>query len=147
MVIEAVIFDFDGVIVDTPKISFLAWKESFKKAGIDFTREEYLKYQGVRSQDKIPIILKNHGKYTKELSDELLKYRENLKRGILRKISKEEIEIPGAVAFIKNLKVKRALITSSLRETASVLLEKMNIKSLFDITIFGDDVVKGKPDP
>ncbi len=150
MQIKAVIFDFDGVIVDTPKISFLAWKESFKRAGIDFTREEYLKYQGIRSQDKIPIILKSHGKYTKELSDELLKYREGLKRSILKMVSKEDIEIPGAIDFLKSLKNKKlklALITSSLRDTASVLLEKMDIKKCFDITIFGDDVMKGKPDP
>jgi beta-phosphoglucomutase len=146
---KAVIFDFDGVIVDTPKISFRAWKEVYGRNGIEFTMEDYSKYQGVRSEDKVPLILKEKGKYSKELAGKILSEREPLKRKYLLEAA-EDILVPGALEFIKQLKdggFRLALISSSLKENASILIKRFNVDRLFEFMIFGDEIRQGKPYP
>lgn len=154
--IKAVIFDFDGVILITSRLSYAIWKENFKAVGIDFTPAEYKRVQGMRAKDKVPMILKNHGKYGKALANDALKVlrnREELKVDAIKNLSGEElrgITVPGSLDFLRLLKkndVKAALVTSNPQHTAKELLKRLGIEGFFNVFVFGDDVKKGKPSP
>ncbi len=151
--IKAVIFDFDGVILLTSRLSYAIWKENFKRAGVDFTEADYKTFQGMRAKDKVPMILKNHGKYSKALADEVLKDREKLKVEAIKNLSDKELKeitVPGSIDFLRLLKkngVRTALVTSNPQHTAKELLKRLGIEVLFDVFVFGDDVKKGKPNP
>ncbi len=151
--IKAFIFDFDGVILYTPGISRAAWKESFKKAGIDFTDDDYSRLQGIRTKDKIPMILKQHGKYSRSMEERILGFREKLKTDKITGMSNDEfrsIVVPGSLEFLKDVKssgLRMALVTSNPEATAMKLLKRLGIAELFSVFVFGDHVKRGKPNP
>jgi len=151
--IKAFVFDFDGVILYTPGVSRAVWKESFKNFGIEFTDDDYKRFQGIRSVDKIKIILEDNGKYTESLAEDILRFREKLKITKMTTMSNDnfkQIVVPGSIDFLKEVKkmgFKMGLATSSLESTAIPSLERIGIKSLFDAFVFGDHVEKGKPSP
>jgi beta-phosphoglucomutase len=150
---DAVIFDFDGVIIYTPGISYAVWRESFRKSGIDFTHDDYSRLQGVRSKDKIPLVLKSHGRYSRELAQEILSRRERLKLDRIAGMSDKEFAsliVPGSLDFLRLLKGKgfrMALVTSSLESTARPSITRLGIEDLFNVQIFADDAERGKPEP
>ncbi|NIO22711.1 MAG: HAD-IA family hydrolase [Candidatus Aenigmarchaeota archaeon] len=152
--IKAVIFDFDGVIFSTPKISYPIWKKIFDGLGIEFSEEIYRKkFQGARTSEKVPRILKEHSKYSEELVEKILEDRENVKREVLNDIENKDFEdmiIPGSIDFLKQVKdggLKMTLVTSSVKETAMVPIKRLGIEDFFDVLLFAGDVKKGKPDP
>ena len=54
--IQAIIFDCDGVLVDSEYLKFLAWKEAFAKSGVDFVLEEYMPLVGHSSQEIFRVV-------------------------------------------------------------------------------------------
>lgn len=147
--IKAIIFDFDGVISNSPKFSYLIWKKLFENEGINFTIEEYRKYMGMKTDEKIPIILKNHGKFTQELSYQLNQKRDLEKTKIMKEVPIDELSINGVKEFIVKMsqKYKLAIATSSQKEISNILIERLGIGEYFETIVYGDQVEKGKPDP
>ena len=71
MKIKACLFDLDGVIVDTAKYHFIAWKELAKELGFDFTEEENEQLKGVSRLRSLDILLEI-GKISKSKEEKLL---------------------------------------------------------------------------
>lgn len=142
------IFDLDGVIVDTAKYHFLAWRNLANSLGFEFTEEHNELLKGVSRVRSLEILL-NIGKV--ELSDEekekflIQKNTEYL--GYVNKMTSEEI-LPGINELLDYLdanSIKYALGSAS--KNAPLILEKVGIYNRFTAIVDGNDVSKAKPDP
>ncbi|MDH1881923.1 beta-phosphoglucomutase [Empedobacter sp. GD03797] len=142
------IFDLDGVIVDTAKYHYLAWKKLANNLNIDFTHEHNELLKGVSRVRSLEIIL---GLGNVEASDEqknewlVQKNKEYLE--YIDKMDDSEI-LPGVMKVLNFLKENnQPIILGSASKNARPILEKVNILNYFDDIVDGNDVSNAKPDP
>ena len=144
----AFIFDLDGVIVDTAKYHFLAWRNLAESLGFEFTEEHNELLKGVSRVRSLEILL-NIGKVelTEEEKQPLLIQKNTEYLGYVNKMTSEEI-LPGINELIDYLdanNIKYALGSAS--KNAPLILEKVGLLSRFTALVDGNDVSKAKPDP
>jgi beta-phosphoglucomutase len=146
--IKAVIFDLDGVIVDTAKYHFLAWKRLGKELGIDLTEADNEKLKGVSRMQSLQILL-DLGKINivKELKESLATRKNDWFVEYVEAMKPEEI-YPGVKNLILSLRKngqKVALASSS--KNAPRVVELLQIQNLFDVIVDGSMIIDTKPDP
>jgi beta-phosphoglucomutase len=147
-VIRACIFDLDGVIVDTAKHHFIAWKKLADELNISFTQDDNEKLKGVSRMDSLDILLKlgNRSLSTEEkykLADRKNKWFVEFTTGI----SPSEI-FPGVKELLTELKKRGIRIgLASSSKNAPLVLQLLGITSLFDVVIDASMVKDAKPDP
>ena len=145
---KAFIFDLDGVIVDTAKYHYLAWKKIADELGINFTHEHNELLKGVSRVRSLDIILElekitasqeDKNKWLVQKNEEYLSYL----------VDMDETEIlPGVMPILQFLKDKNQLVAlGSASKNARPILEKTGILALFDAIVDGNDVSNAKPDP
>jgi len=142
--IKAAIFDMDGVLTDTVKLHFKAWKRMFNNHGYKFEYEDYKqKVDGKPRMDGIRSIA------TDVCEDELFKMAEEKQRYFLELVENDSLEaFDDAIWILKYFKqnsVKLAVASSS--KNTSKILTKLGIDKMFDAIVTGYDFKKGKPDP
>jgi beta-phosphoglucomutase len=145
---SACIFDLDGVIVDTARYHFLAWKRLTDQLGIHFTEEDNERLKGVSRFASLDIILEI-GKINAN-ENQKHEYATRKNQWYVEYISKmtpDEI-LPGSLAFIKELRNAgiRVAIGSASKNTP-MILERVGISKLFDAVADGNNVKRAKPDP
>ena len=146
--IKGCIFDLDGVIVDTAKYHYLAWKELAESLGFAFTKKDNERLKGVSRMRSLDILLeigkKNFDKETK------LKFAENKNKRYLEyilKMNPDEI-LPGVIDFFKELINKDIKIAlGSASKNAMIILNQLKLVNYFDAVIDGTKVSNAKPDP
>ena len=145
---KAFIFDLDGVIVDTAKYHFLAWKNLANELGFDFTEEQNELLKGVSRVKSLEIILNIGGvTLTEEQTQTFLVKKNTEYLAFINKMTADEI-LPGVLkvlAFLKDNNIPFALGSAS--KNARFILEQVGIIDLFDAIVDGNDVSKAKPDP
>ncbi|MFI2742926.1 beta-phosphoglucomutase [Zhouia sp. PK063] len=144
----AFIFDLDGVIVDTAKYHFLAWKKTAKNLGFNLTHEQNEQLKGVSRIASLHKIL-NWGNVT--VSDEKFKALAHAKNEdyltYVEAMTSKEI-LPGVAIFLEKLKQEKYPIAlGSASKNAIKILKKINLYHMFDVVIDGNLVSKAKPDP
>jgi beta-phosphoglucomutase len=145
---EACIFDLDGVIVDTAKYHFLAWKRLSDQLGIHFTEEDNERLKGVSRMASLDIILElGNIKANENLKYEYATLKNNWYVDYIKKMTPDEI-LPGCVNFLKELRRAgiRVAVGSASKNTP-MILERVGILDLFDAVADGNNVRKAKPDP
>ncbi len=142
------IFDLDGVIVDTAKYHYLAWKNLANELGFEFTHEQNELFKGVSRKRCLEILLDIGGvKATQEQFDDWMieKNKDYLK--YIEKMDETEIlpDVPKVLEYLKEGKMPIALGSAS--KNAKPILEKVSLLSYFKIIVDGNSVTKAKPDP
>jgi beta-phosphoglucomutase len=148
MHIGACIFDLDGVLVDTARYHFLAWKRLTDKLGIHFTEEDNERLKGVSRMASLEIILEiGNIRIDEKQKQEYASLKNKWYTDYIRKMAPDEI-LPGSVEFIKELRNAgiRVAIGSASKNTP-MILEKLGILELFDAVSDGNIISKAKPDP
>jgi len=142
------IFDLDGVIVDTAKYHFLAWKKIANGLGIDFTLDHNELLKGVSRVRSLDIILElGKVEASQEDKDKWLIQKNEDYLSYLVDMNETEI-LPGVMKVLKFLKANDQLIAlGSASKNARPILEKTGVLSYFDAVVDGNDVVNAKPDP
>ena len=142
------IFDLDGVIVDTAKYHFLAWKKIANGLGIDFTLEHNELLKGVSRVRSLEIILElGNIEATQEDKDKWLIQKNEDYLSYLVDMNETEI-LPGVMKVLKFLKANNQPIAlGSASKNARPILEKTGTLAFFDAIVDGNDVVNAKPDP
>jgi len=142
------IFDLDGVIVDTAKYHFLAWKKLANQLGFEFTKEQNELFKGVSRKRCLEILLDiGQKEATQEQFDtwmieknvDYLQYIENMDASEILP------DVPRVLAFLQENNIPIALGSAS--KNARPILEKVDLLHYFDAIVDGNNVTKAKPDP
>lgn len=147
--IEAVIFDLDGVLVTTDVLHFNAWKALAEELGItNFTKADNARQRGVSRMASLEVVLeKSDKKYTDEEKLAFAKKKNTNYVNSLDTLSEKDV-LPGAfefLAFLKEKGIKTALGSAS--KNAPLILEKTSLTDKLDAVSCGLDTTKSKPDP
>ena len=145
---EGIIFDLDGVIVDTAKYHYLAWKKLANELGFEFTQEQNELFKGVSRKRCLEILLdignidasqSQFDQWMIEKNEDYLAY--------IEKMDASEIlpDVPRVLRYFNERNVPMALGSAS--KNAKPILEKVGLLSYFDSIVDGNNVAKAKPDP
>ena len=145
---KGLLFDLDGVIVDTAKYHFLAWKQLADDLGIDFTIEDNERLKGVSRMASFEIILEIGGRtMTQEEKEANCAKKNAIYVEYIKKLRKDEI-LPGVEAFLLDARAKGyKTALGSASKNSRLILDRLQITGLFDEIIDGTRVSKAKPDP
>lgn len=143
---QAVIFDMDGLTLDTERLSYSVWQKVFPEYGFEFRESVYLQVLGRTVEDTERLFKNAYGEdfpYL-EMRRKRISYVEEhianngvpLRDGLLDLIN-----------FLEANGIPKAIGTSTARKMALSKLKMAGIDSHFPILVGGDDVSAGKPDP
>lgn len=146
--LQLAIFDLDGVICDTVKYHYLAWKRLAQELGFDFTEKDNERLKGVSRMRSLEILLEVGGlEKTEEEKAKLAEKKNTWYVEYILQMDSSEL-LPGVLDFLEELKeneVKLALGSAS--KNARTILQRLGITPLFDAIVDGNLVTKAKPDP
>lgn len=141
--LKAIIFDVDGVLVDSMRFQADAWAEAFKEVGITISREDIYELEGSNDKRLIKSIFENAGK---EPEAEHFEKLPEMKRKVLEFDSIKPFEgIPECLAELKR-HFRLAMVSGSNRETVGKIVDKF-FSGYFEVVVNGSDLERGKPDP
>lgn len=144
----AFIFDLDGVIVDTAKYHYAAWRNLASSLGFDFTEAQNEELKGVSRVKSLEIILKLGNIDLSEDEKKSLLIEKNIEYlDYVNKMTSDEI-LPGVIGildFLDKNNIKYALGSAS--KNAPMILKKVGLINRFTALVDGNDVTKAKPNP
>ncbi len=144
---KLVIFDMDGVIIDSEPIYREIEQQIFKDLNIQITNEEYDDFVGL-GLDSMWRSIKQKKNISRSV-DQLIEMNNEV---VFNEFNKIE-QLNTTTNFISFLNlclqngIKTAIASSTPRKIIELILSKLNIKLKFDFIISGEEVKKGKPDP
>ncbi|MFS4494304.1 beta-phosphoglucomutase [Maribacter sp. 2308TA10-17] len=142
------IFDLDGVIVDTAKYHYLAWRNLAEELGFEFTEEQNELFKGVSRKRCLEILLEiGNVKATQEQFDLWMIEKNEDYLKYIEKMDASEIlpDVAKVLDYLKERNIPIALGSAS--KNAKPILEKVKLLSYFDCIVDGNNVTKAKPDP
>ncbi|HEY0612746.1 MAG TPA: beta-phosphoglucomutase [Chitinophaga sp.] len=146
--IQACIFDLDGVIVDTAVYHYQAWKRLANELGFDFTEAQNERLKGISRIRSLELILEWGGIHKTPAEQQELATRKNeWYVEMINRMTPREI-LPGAKEFLEAVRsagLKTALGSAS--KNSSTILERTGLLPLFDAIVDGNTVTASKPDP
>jgi len=141
---KAVLWDLDGVLVDTAPFHFQAWQELFRSVGKGFADGDFRRTFGLRNDAILRDIL---GELMPAEEARLARRKEELYRARAEGRVKA---MPGAIGLLRRLKQegrKTAIVSSAPRENVRVLLRSLGLEEMFEAVVAEEDAPRGKPDP
>jgi beta-phosphoglucomutase len=146
---DALIFDFDGVVVDSEPIHFAGFRRVLRTAGIELTEEDYYSlYLGYDDHDCFEAVGRNTGV---ELTDRRIAELTAAKTQWVKQALAETIQpLPGAVELIRAAAaagVPLAICSGALREEIELASRTVGIDTCIATIVAAEDVARGKPDP
>lgn len=141
----AVIFDMDGTLVDTERVSQTAWRRAAQDVGIQIPERILNAFVGCSMPNARAMINEEFG--DEALTDRLFAHQAEL----FFKLEDEELEMrPGAYEAVSSIAaagITVALATSTAREHALPLMERFRLAPFFSAMVFGDQIEHAKPAP
>lgn len=145
---RAVLFDLDGVITDTARFHYEAFRESFKKLGIDIKPLDVYTREGMPSMNIGKSLVEAYGI---KVGDEELKRTVEEKRDLFRKMAAGNVKaykgVPETLAMLRENGVKLGLITGSNRKSVTKVIAEAGLENMFDAIVTSEDTPRGKPFP
>jgi beta-phosphoglucomutase len=151
--LQAIIFDFDGVIADSEFIHYKAFLAIAQELGITFDYEEYLEtYVGFSDRDAFRIMVGAvPGKPGTPAQEAKVKTLVELKAAAFEKIVAQGIQpVPGTIDLIHAANSEGlpiAIASGATRQDIQIVLQKLGIATLISIIVSADDVEQSKPHP
>lgn len=146
--LQAVLFDLDGVITDTAHLHYRAWKSIADDEGIEFNEQINERLKGVSRMDSLNILMERRGReYTPEELQMLADIKNTRYVATLETLTPQDL-LPGIHAFLQLLKeegIPTALV--SVSKNTDKIIDKLGIRPLFGAIVTGNDVTRTKPDP
>ncbi|MDD5542788.1 MAG: HAD family phosphatase [Acidobacteriia bacterium] len=146
--LRAIIFDFNGVIVDDEPLHFLGFREALTQEGIRLTRKEY--YERYLALDDRSLVREVLARSPKEASRQRIARIRRSKETIYRRLLQNRCRIfPGARRFVETCagRYPLAIASGALRSEIQWILRKSNMTDFFCAIVSADEVAKGKPHP
>jgi len=144
---EAVIFDMDGVLVNSEPLYVEVEQTNFRQLGLEISEDEHQTYQGTATDRMWELIKERHG--VEQPVKDLVKMTNNLITPYFNSLEKMEA-MPGVEKLIKKLKEKGiplALASSSYADVIEIILQKTGLKKYFDVVVDSQLAGASKPEP
>lgn len=144
------IFDLDGVLVDTAKYHYLAWKSLADELGFDFTIEQNEALKGVSRMKSLDLLLGFGGlsdRFSQEEKEKMADKKNRIYVEMIKKLKKEELFGGVTDLFVKLKEKNMKTALGSASKNAPLILERLDIAKYFDAVVDGTQVSKAKPDP
>jgi len=142
---KTILWDMDGVIVDSNAFHFAAWQETFAKRGVAITKECFTKLCGTRNDFIVGSIM------GRELPEgDIRSILQEKEEAFRRKATGNIKPFPGAVRLLNAIKkgnFKLGLVSSAPKENIDLVLSELNLEGIFNCIVFGRGVPKSKPNP
>ncbi|MCP4250190.1 MAG: HAD family phosphatase [bacterium] len=145
MAIHAVIFDLDGVLIDSGPAHHESWRLLGAESGVQVGAEQFAATFGRQNRDIIPLLFGQN--LDADRVHELSERKEALYRDLVRGRIKE---VPGAAALVSACReagLRLAVGSSGHPINIDLALEELGIADCFEAIVTGHDVNRGKPDP
>jgi len=146
--LNAVIFDLDGVLLSTDEQHYQAWLQIAREEGIPFDRDINERLRGVSRMASLEIILERAAKHYDEETKQSLALRKNsLYVDLIQTLTPSDM-LPGAMDNLQELRKAGVLVAigSSSRNTKHIL-QRIGLSDYFDAIADGNDIRHSKPDP
>ena len=151
--LDAIVFDFDGVIVDSEPLHYQAFVLVGKSIGFTFSWEQYLAtYIGFDDRDAFRVMLESAGRDAgdAQIADLCTRKQAAFDAVALSGTSRETLAIPGALPLIDEchaLDLPRAIASGATRQDIDLMLGLLQRGGHFEVIVTADDVERSKPDP
>ena len=147
--LKAVIFDFDGVIVDSELLHYQAFNRILSPLGIEMSTQQYYdKYLGLSDEELLRTVNKER---KLPLSEKKLRQLLQEKAVSFKELAVSQASIiEGVPAFLKMLsdnKIPMAICSGALLGEIEMILKGAGLRDYFDVIVSAEQVKKGKPDP
>ncbi len=142
----AVIFDMDGVIIDSEPLYLKVNREVFRELGIPFTEEEYNSYVGLSNREMWESIIDKHR--LNRAIDDLMSLQQQKDREILN--SGEGKTVPHVKELLNELReegVPMAVASSSAMTIIEMILNQFSFRPYFQVLVSGEEMKRSKPAP
>jgi HAD superfamily hydrolase (TIGR01509 family) len=147
-VTEAVLFDFNGVLVNDEPQHCEALQRVLAEEGIALTREDY--YAHYLGLDDRSGFVEAYRRAQRTLTTELLKFLVDTKSKVYLELVQSSLQlVPGAREFVRDAakRFRLGIVSGALRREIDVVLGRMGLADRFEIIIAAGDVPRCKPDP
>jgi len=146
---QAVLFDFDGVLVNSEPLHFFAFQEVLKAEGIDLTEQQYYRQLlGFDDRGGFQHVLAIHGRQPDpDTVRRLMSRKEHAMQQLIH--DRKYQALPGVDQFVRALSrnYPLAICSGALRREIEMMLEGVNLRDCFPVIVSAEDVQVGKPDP
>lgn len=149
---QAVIFDFDGVLVDSEPLHYRAFLRTAKQAGlgVDFDYAQYLdRYVGYDDRDGFRAMLADAGRSPRN-GDAAIEALCRAKQGVFDSIVAQGVAaVPGVIALLDSVpkRVPVAIASGATRRDIDLVLAALGLTGRFEVIVSATDVARSKPDP
>lgn len=144
------VFDLDGVITDTAKFHFIAWRDLGTKIGVDVDLKFNEQLKGISRMDSLDRILVHGGKentFTQEQKEALAAEKNDHYVELLQELTPADL-LPGVLEFLDDAQANDIpCAIASASKNAPFILEKLGVKDRFSGIVDPASLHKGKPDP
>jgi len=145
--IQAIFFDFNGVIIDDERLQMEAYKEVLHEHGIELTASDYYSALGLDDKGFVRAAFARAGK---QLSDEVMKIVLEGKGVRHRKAIEDELPLfPGVMTFLKatSRHYSLGIVSMATRDDIQYVLDRARLGVLFSVIVSAEDVHVCKPAP
>lgn len=145
---QAFLFDLDGVLVDTARFHYLAWRRLAHQLGFEFTEKQNEALKGISRMESLEIVLQVGN--IRLSPDEKIRFAAEKNEYYLQLCSRMTPDdlLPGVAEFITEARGKGILIgLGSVSKNAGVILDNVGIRHFFDTIVDGTRITRSKPDP
>ncbi len=146
--IQACIFDLDGVIVDTARLHYQAWKELADDLGISFSEKDNERLKGISRMESLEILLQIGGMSVSRVEmAELVDQKNRSYVNFVKKMTENDV-LPGVRDFVQELQSHGIRVSvASASKNAQLVLRQVGLINAFDAVSDGRMVKRAKPDP
>jgi beta-phosphoglucomutase len=144
--IEAFLFDLDGVLTDTSEFHYQGWKHLAEDLGLPFTREDNEALRGVSRRESLALLLKGKAVIEAE-AQEYMDRKNGYYLELVRQMTPANL-LPGAreiLEELRSMRLKRGIVSSS--KNTPLVLERLQIGDLVNGVVDGNAPARSKPFP
>jgi len=146
--IECILFDLDGVLTDTSKLHYQAWKKLADEIGIYFDESINQRLKGVSRKESLEIILESSEySYSEQEKEKLAEIKNTYYKEMIESLGPQDL-YAGVEELLQNIKTRQLkTVLASASKNASFIIKRLEIENYFDYIVDANYIKNGKPDP
>jgi beta-phosphoglucomutase len=139
---KGIIFDLDGVLVDSMPAHYTAWKTAFEEiTSLQVDERSIYLLEGMRGEDMVTQIFKKYGYTSLSKTKDIVLRKDDIFRSMNVKPYDKVNEV------LRQLKCTKGIVSGSAKQDVVSIMDRCLQEDVIDIVLTGDDITQGKPNP